>query len=327
MKNQKFNLKIATIATLFVFVAFFSCQSNEITDDEVKEEIVESPEPEEEIVVVVEEEEMTEEEMIVEKSDEDVGPYTTCNDEGKNETRSSADIQNAVNVGSIDDRSCYANYKESNLYGKTWGVYNITVDSNNQDAANTLQPRIERSLSRANTTGVGTYVKFTGTVRILEVGNTTNYGSTGSYIMQAKGKHSGGGGSPDPAICLYLAKPVYGTDSLGNRVQVSFRLYREQINVRGGAGGGGRQVVYLTDIKKDEPTDIVLEVGFRADPNDPTKRIQYSDAVIGGKVFNWDIPEPERGIQSGIRYGVYRVKGGRAQIRWADTTFKKVEKN
>lgn len=36
-------------------------------------------------------------------------------------------------------------------------------------------------------------------------------GSDGSYIMQAKGKHSGGGGSADPAICLYLAKPVYTT--------------------------------------------------------------------------------------------------------------------
>lgn len=325
MKNRKFNLKIATIATLFVFVAFFSCQSNEITDDEVKEEIVESPEPEEEIVVVVEQEEMTEEEMIVEKSDEDVGPYTTCNDDGKNETRSSADLPNPVNTGSIDDRSCYANYKESTILGKTWGIYNITFDSNNQDAPNTLQPRIERSLSRSMKTGIGSFAKFTGTVRILEVGDTTGDGNDGTYIMQAKGKHTGGGGSADPAICLYLAKPVYGTNSEGKQEQVSFDIFREQINFRGGSGASGRQIVFLKNVKKNEPTDIILEVGFRQDPNDASKKIHYADAVIGGTAFNWNIPEPERGTQSGIRYGAYRVKGGRAQIRWADTTYDKVE--
>lgn len=257
--------------------------------------------------------------------DEDTGPYTTCNPDGQNATRTSSDLPNPVNVGTIDDRSCYADYKESNVYGKTWGVYNITYGSNHQDAANTLQPRIERSLPRSKGIGVGSYARFTGTVRILEVGDTTGTDSDGSYIMQAKGKHIGGGGPPDPAICLYLAKPVYGPDSSGNQVQVSFDLYREQINYRGGSGGSGRTIVFLTNIEKDVETDVVLEVGFREDPTDSTKKIHYADAIIGDSAFNFNIPQPGYGTESGVRYGAYRVKGGRAQVRWANTTYQKAE--
>ncbi|WP_147676462.1 T9SS type A sorting domain-containing protein [Algibacter pacificus] len=257
--------------------------------------------------------------------DEDTGTYTTCNDDGANATRTSNDLPSAANVGTIDDRSCYANYKESNVYGKTWGIYNITHNSNNQDAANTLQPRIERSLSRSQATGVGSYARFTGTVRILEVGVTSSDGSDGTYIMQAKGKHTGEGGSNDPAICLFLAKAVYGQDTNGNPVQVSFNIFREQINYRGGSGAAGRDIVFLTNIGKNVETDIELEVGFREDPSDATKKIHYADAVIGSETFNFTIPEPERGVESGIRYGAYRVKGGRAQIRWANTTYTKEE--
>lgn len=257
--------------------------------------------------------------------DEDGTPYTTCNVDGANATKTSNDLTPRVNVGSIDDRSCYANYKESSVYGKTWGIYNITYDSNNQDAVNTLQPRIERSLSRSQEIGVGSFAKFTGTVRILEVGDTSGTNNDGTYIMQAKGKHTGGGGSADPAICLYLAKPVYGDDGNGNQVQVSFDIYREQINYRGGSGAVGRDIIFLKNVLKNAETTIELTVGFRQDPSDSSKRIHYADAVIGGETFNFNIPEPERGTESGIRYGAYRVKGGRAQIRWADTTYQKVE--
>ena len=193
------------------------------------------------------------------------------------------------------------------------------------DAPGTLQPRIERALSPNQTTSIGSYVRFTGTVRILEVGDTAADSNDGTYIMQAKGKHSGGGGSADPAICLYLAKPVYGIDSEGNEIQQSFDIYREQINVRGGEGTAGRDIVFLTNVLKDEQVGIKLEVGFRADPDNPGQKIHYSDAIIGGEEFNWNIPEPERALQSKIRYGAYRVKGGRAQIRWADTTYEKEE--
>ena len=255
--------------------------------------------------------------------DEDTDPDISCSSEFTNPDRTGPDLPNPVNVGAIDDRTCYSDYSESSVYGETWGVYNITYDSNHLDT--TLQPRMERSLSRSQETGVGSYARFTGTVRILEVGDTTGTSNDGSYIMQAKGKHTGGGGSPDPAICLFLAKPVYGADENGNQVQASFDLYREQINYRGGEGAEGRTIVYLTNIEKNVQTDIELEVGFREDPNDPNLKIHYADAVIGGVAFNWNIPEPERGEESGIRYGAYRVKGGRAQIRWANTTYQKAE--
>ncbi|WP_298551416.1 T9SS type A sorting domain-containing protein [uncultured Algibacter sp.] len=251
--------------------------------------------------------------------DEDTDSSIACSDEFRNATRTSSDLPNPVNVGTIDDRSCYSDYSESNVYDNTWGVYNITVGSNHFPES--LQPRIERSLPRSQTTGVGSYARFTGTVRILEVGSVDgSLSRDGSYIMQAKGKHTGGGGSPDPAICLYLALPIYGSGANSN-VQVSFDIFREQIVNR----EGQREFAFLTNIAKNVPTDIELEVGFRENPNNPSKKIHYADAVIGGQVFNWNIPEPERGIQSGVRYGAYRVKGGRAQIRWANTTYQMEE--
>lgn len=249
--------------------------------------------------------------------DEVTGSDLSCSPEFTNATRTSSDLPNPVNVGTIDDRSCYADYSESNVYGKTWGVYNITDGSNH--FGGTLQPRIERSLRRSQATGVGSYARFTGTFRILEVGDAGVFSQDGSYIAQAKGKHTGGGGSPDPAICLYLAKPIYGTGTNAGK-QVSFDIYAERILVRGGEGSG-REVVFLKNVIKDTETSFELEVGFRQDPNDASKKIHYCDAVIGGDVFNWNIPEPERGTESGIRYGAYRVKGGRAQIRWADTFY------
>lgn len=254
--------------------------------------------------------------------DEDTGSYTTCNADGANATRTSNDLPNPVNVGTIDDRSCYANYKESNVYGKTWGIYNITHNSNNQDS-NSLQPRIERALSASQKTGIGSFARFSGTFRILETGKTSSSGSDGSYIAQAKGKHTGGGGSADPAICLYLAKPVYGTGANSGK-QVSFNIYAERIKYRGGSGSG-REIVFLKNVLKDEETTFELEIGFKQDPNDTSKKIHYCNAIIGGTVFDWNVPEPERATQSKIRYGAYRVKGGRAQIRWANTMYQKAE--
>ncbi|TXF87060.1 hypothetical protein FUA23_18880 [Neolewinella aurantiaca] len=298
MKQDKLTLHFFPLVFLVALAVLPSCNS--------KEEILDEMEVEMQPV-----------------TDEDTSPITECTTAGTNAVRET-DIPNPVNVGTADDRSCYANYMESTIDGTTWGVYNITHNSNHLDA-NGLQPRIERSLNRSQTTGVGSYARFTGTVRILETGKTNSDGSDGTYIIQAKGKHTGGGGSNDPAICLYLAKPVYGPDSNGNQVQVSFDLFREQINFRGGSGEQGRDLVFLTNIPKGEATDVELEVGFRQDPDDPTRKIHYADAVIGGTPYNWNIPEPERALQSGIRYGAYRVKGGRAQIRWANTTYEKVE--
>lgn len=256
--------------------------------------------------------------------DEDTSTDLSCSSSGEfqNDNTRNVDILNSVNVGTADDRSCYSDYSESEVNGKTWGVYNITDGSNHWDGA-TLQPRIERSLPRSNETGVGSYARFTGTFRILEVGNTGSFSSSGTYIAQAKGKHSGGGGSNDPAILLYRAHPVYG-DGVNAGKQVAFDIYAERILERGGEGSG-RETVFLKRVNKNEEVDFVLEVGFRADPNDATNKLHYCDAIIGGEAFYYNIPEPERGLESGIRYGAYRVREGRAQIRWANTTYQKAD--
>jgi hypothetical protein len=308
MKKPKFICKLAAISILIVFAAFFSCSSDDSPSEGELFQGDPKPDPEPDPV---------------KETDEDIGPYTICNDDGANETRTSNDLPNPVNVGTIDDRSCYANYKESVIDGITWGIYNITAGSNNQDAANTLQPRMERSLPVASSTNVGTFVKFTGIFRILEVGDAGSFGQDGSYIAQAKGQHTGGGGSPDPAICLYRAHPVYGSGSNANK-QVAFDIYAERILERGGSGSG-REIVLLKRVNKNEITTFELEVGFKVDPSDATKKIHYCNAVIGGETFNWNIPDPERGTQSKIRYGAYRVRGGRAQIRWANTAHERVQ--
>ena len=253
--------------------------------------------------------------------DEDTSSSIGCSDEFRNPSRTGPDLENKVNVGTIDDRTCYSNYSESSVNGKTWGVYNITDESNH---IGTKQPRMERSLSRSSKTGVGSYARFTGTFRILEVGDTGSFNSSGSYLAQAKGKHSGEGGSADPAILLYRAHPVLGTGINAGK-QVAFDIYAERILERGGEGSTGREVVFLKRVNKNEEVSFELEVGFRTDPNDDTKKVHYCDAVIGGEAFNYNIPEPERGLESGIRYGAYRVRGGRAQFRWANTTYQKVE--
>ncbi len=166
-------------------------------------------------------------------------------------------------------------------------------------------------------------MEFKGVFRILEVGDAPSDKDDGTYIAQAKGKHTGGGGPADPAICLFLAKPVYGTDAQGRRTQVSFDIYREQINFRGGSGSDGRSFVRLTNVKKGVATSFELKVGFR---NVNGSKVHFANAVIGGANYFWNIPRPDRGTESGIRYGAYRVKGGKARIQWADTDFTRVNK-
>ena len=246
---------------------------------------------------------------------------SNCRPGKSNHKSREVDIRNPVNDGTVDDRTCYADYFESREGSTTYGNYQIAVNSNHWDT-NGLQPRIERSFPRSNSRS-GSYVKFNGTFRILEVGKTTSDGKDGTYIAQAKGKHTGGGGSPDPAICLFLAKPVYGKDNQGRNTQVAFNIYREQINYRGGSGASGRRLVFLKRVGKGRATSFELQVGFKTVNR---KKVHYANANIGGTTFNWNIPQPERGTQSGIRYGAYRVKGGKARIQWANTSFTRVNK-
>lgn len=225
------------------------------------------------------------------------------------------DYKKAINLGKLDDRTCAANYKELLVNYEPFGHYEIVANSNHKDSL--LQPRMERSFERTNNKP-GSFVKFSGVFRILEVGDTHGTDNDGTYIAQAKGKHHGDGGSPDPAICLFLAKPVYGIDKQGRRTQTSFNIYREQIKYRGGSGKDGRKLKLLTNVKKGRKYDFSLRVGFRKVKG---KKIHYANASIGKKKYNWNIPQPHRGKESGIRYGAYRVKGGKARIQWTQTKY------
>ena len=312
MKNLNFEIKLGSFVLLLFFVSFSSCTKDGLgfSEDGIVYEIPDpntdpDPDPDPDPVVVA--------------ADEDTSTDLSCPASGEfenNDTRN-VDIANPANVGTADDRSCYSDYSESIIDGTTWGIYNITDGSNHWDGSS-LQPRIERALPIANN-NVGSFAKFNGDFRILEVGDAGSFGQDGTYIAQAKGQHTGGGGSDDPAICLYRAHPVYGTGVNANK-QVAFDIYAERILERGGSGNG-REVVFLKQVNKNEIVSFELKVGFIEDPNDPNLKIHYCNAIIGGEAFNWNIPDPERGTQSKIRYGAYRIKGGRAQIRWANTTY------
>ena len=315
MKNLNFKIKLGSIALLIIFVAFSSCTRDGLgfSEDGIVYEIPDpdtDPDPDPDPVVVA--------------ADEDTSTDLACPASGEfqNDNTRNVDISNPANVGEVDDRSCYSDYSESIIDGTTWGIYNITDGSNHWDTPGTLQPRIERALPIANA-NVGSFVKFNGDFRILEVGDAGTFDQDGTYIAQAKGQHTGGGGSADPAICLYRAHPVYGTGINADK-QVAFDIYAERILERGGSGSG-REVVFLKQVNKNEIVSFEMKVGFTEDPNDPNLKIHYCNAIIGGEAFNWNIPDPERGTQSKIRYGAYRIKGGRAQIRWANTTHERVQ--
>ncbi len=80
---------------------------------------------------------------------------------------------------------------------------------------------------------------------------------------------------------------------------------------------------FLTNVGKGRAISFELKVGFR---NVNGSKVHYANAVIGGRSYFWNIPEANRGTQSGIRYGAYRVKGGKARIQWANTNFRRINK-
>lgn len=218
----------------------------------------------------------------------------------------------------IDDRTCTYNYTQETFGGRTYGVYKIKANSNHID---NLQPRIERATRTVNTTGNGSYIRFSGYVTIRKAGHKSSSvpreelnNPSGTYIIQAKGKHTNPDiGSADPAICLLVAKPRF---SGGN--QVSYDIYREEITKRGGSGLSGRDLVFLTNIPANTRRFLRMENGFRANNQ------QYVNVRIGGTDYNWDVPNSigednglvQRGTQAKIRFGAYRCTGGEADILW-----------
>jgi hypothetical protein len=218
----------------------------------------------------------------------------------------------------IDDRTCTYNYTQETFAGRTHGVYKLKANSNHID---NLQPRIERASRTVNTTGNGSYIRFSGYVTIRRAGHQSSSISrdslnnpSGTYLIQAKGKHTNPDiGSNDPAICLLVAKPRF---SGGN--QVSYDIYREQITKRGGSGTDGRSLIFLVNIPANTRKFLRMENGFRANNQ------QYVNVRIGATDYDWDVPNSigeenglfQRGTQAKIRFGAYRCKGGEADVLW-----------
>lgn len=289
MKNL-FQPKISWAALLMLSLFVFSCAS--------EEEVFEN-----ELVVL-------EEEDAAPESDD----LTAAACSGGNQSYTySGDVNSAVN-STIDDRSCAYNYTQtSNGTSHTWGVYRLKAN-NSTDG---LQTRIERASKVVSNVKGGNYVQISGTCRIKKVGgrpSNNNYpyhdirDKRGTYILQAKGKHSGGGGSSDPAICLFVAKK-----RVDNGVTYYY-IYREQIVYRGGSGLGGRVLKYITKVRENTDFNVTVKTGFWGNPVNQ----HYVNATINGVTANWNVPEPDRALQAKLRMGAYRCHEGEAEILWRD---------
>lgn len=303
--------KVKVYSALVICITFFSCSTeNEFIENETEAQSV--------VVSAT---------SLSALSDQEIN----CTEGKKDDTTNKVDLPGgSVNVGAVDDRTCYEDYYETTNNGILTGNYEIAVGSNHWDAVRAdgtqLQPRIERTLVRNKNTKDGSYVRLSGNVTIYRVGYVNDSfpadsmrDTNGTYFAQAKGKHQDTSRGPaDPAICLFIAKPV--RDSQG--VQTHFDIFREQILERGGSGVSGRTLTFLTRVAAGERFSFQLTVGFRG--KGAKKRKHYADAIINGQAYNWDIPEPSEGLESGIRYGVYRAKGGFAHVAWDSTVYENV---
>jgi hypothetical protein len=289
MKN--FNIKLGILAMAISLGTFTSCEQQEndlVTDSKTSKEL---------------------------ESSEKRGSETNCTPGKSDFTTREVDIQNPVNTGTVDDRTCHQDYYELTKFNKTYGNYRIAENSNHWDT-NTLQPRIERSYPRANN-NIGSKFTFTGKFIIERVGTTSNSNTAGTYIAQTKGKYNAqgndpGSGTKDPAICLYLAKK----GAIVNGVQ-TFDIYAERIKTKRSTSGG-REVVFLTTVNKGEENDFEVRMGFRTVNG---SKQHYCNVFINGTPYYWNVPQATRGRESGFRYGAYRCKGGSAHIRWANTVY------
>ncbi len=223
----------------------------------------------------------------------------------------SKDVNKRVSPN-IDDRSCSHDYSQTVVNGKTYGLYRL---SGNNDSSDRLQTRIERQSRKVTKIRNGNFIRVSGTCRIRAAGsgdkqstNSRLTNNNGTYIIQAKGKHTGGGGSPDPAVCLYVAKPITVNG------QRHFDIYREQVKERGGTGTGGR-ILYgpLKRVKADTDFFVSITNGFET----VNGRLRhYVDSNIGGARSRFYVKDTFRAVDAKIRFGAYRCKGGRADILW-----------
>lgn len=230
---------------------------------------------------------------------------TTKNKSNNNCSKSDTnlDIANPINVGKLDDRTCKHVYSEDNIDGEIWGKYEVSKNSST-DGVNSA--RMERIFEREKPTD-GSYQYFSGICRIESVSD----GKRGTYIIQAKGKHIGHV-NVDPAICLVGAK------KRTKNGDTYFELYSEQITKRGGRlSKGTRQIIKLATVKKNEPFKLEMKTGFKGNPIHQ----HYVSIKINDKEHWMDVPEPQIGIETGIRYGAYSVEEGKAIVFFKDTKF------
>jgi len=290
---KKFNIKIGVLALTLSFGALLSCD----TENED---------------ITLDSSESTETELLAKRGEE-----TNCTRGKSNFETREVDIKDPVNSGKMDDRTCHQDYYELTKFNKTYGNYRIADNSNHWDT-NGLQPRMERSYPRANNNNGSNFI-FKGTFIIERVGiNPTNSNRSGTYIAQTKGKYSAkgtspGSGSKDPAICLYLAKKNADGD---------FDIYAERI-VGQRTRDIGREIIKLTTVKKGTENTLEVRMGFRL--RNGVKQ-HYCNTTINGTPYYWNVPEADRGSESGFRYGAYRCTGGSAHIRWANTDYKRTNK-
>ena len=240
---------------------------------------------------------------------------------------SGTDYNDDINT-QVDDRSCSHDYYQYNNFG----VYKLKASDNSN--LGLLQVRMERTSSKQYFNN-GKYVRVTATVRINSAGsitdnikdNVVNDGD-GTYIAQVKGKHTNlrkdKGESSDPAIVLFVAKPKrnnsgQGSIILQNGKVKDFKIYAELVKKRGGSGTSGRRMVYITTVKRN--TDFNVDIKTELYTSNGTKRQKVIYTIngvskthyISAQNTQFQKAEP---IETRIRIGAYRCKGGTADIRW-----------
>ncbi len=232
----------------------------------------------------------------------------------------------------IDDRSCSYDYSQSK-YGSSfnWGAYRLN-SANNQSGK--LQVRMERSTPKLNYAH-NKYIQLSGTVRILNAGSvddnvadTSMSDNDGTYMAQVKGKHDKiqGKESRDPAIALFIVKPKRRDNGKGSIIYENgkvkeFKIFSEQVTKRGGSGSSGRKLVYITTVKRNK--DFFVNIKTRFQTVNGLKK-QYIDYTINGVSKTISVSSKNTAdqttvpIETRIRMGAYRCKGGVAEILWRD---------
>ncbi|WP_397446287.1 hypothetical protein [Polaribacter sp. R77954] len=240
---------------------------------------------------------------------------------------SGTDYNDDINT-EIDDRSCSHDYYQYNNFG----VYKL--NSANNSGPGTLQVRMERTSPKQNFAN-GKYLQVTSTVRINSAGSVTDNISDsavndgdGTYIAQVKGKHTNLrtdlGESQDPAIVLFVAKPKRNNSGTGSIILQNgkvkdFKIYAELVKKRGGSGTSGRRMVYITTVKRNTDFNVDIKTEFYTSNNRKRQRVIYTingvtkTHEISTQNTNGQTAEP---VETRIRIGAYRCKGGTADIRW-----------